>query len=192
MTKRYDVFIGGRWRDANGGRRFESINPFSGAAWASIPRCDQHDVDDAVEAARQAFRDRAWRDLSASDRGRLLLRLGALIARDAERLAEVEVTDNGKLITEMRNQVRYITRWWEYFGGLADKIEGSVLPLDKPGYFTYTKREPLGVVAALTPWNSPLAGSISCGATPGPAARTLKSSAWNCKALRDRAKPLRG
>ena len=156
MIKRYEAYIGGRWRDANGGARFDSVNPFSGKVWASIPRCDRHDVTDAVEAAHAAYRDPAWRRMTASDRGRLLFKLAALVARDADRLAEIEVTDNGKLITEMRTQLRYIPRWWEYYGGLADKLEGSVLPMDKPGYFAFTKREPMGVVAALTPWNSPL------------------------------------
>jgi acyl-CoA reductase-like NAD-dependent aldehyde dehydrogenase len=156
MSASYQVYIDGKWCEAASGRRLDSVNPFSGKVWASVPRCDADDVNAAVQAAQRAFRHPSWRKMTPSDRGRLLVRLGALIARDADRLAEIEVTDNGKLITEMRAQLRYIPRWWEYFGGLADKIEGSVLPLDKPGYFTYTKREPLGPVAILTPWNSPL------------------------------------
>jgi acyl-CoA reductase-like NAD-dependent aldehyde dehydrogenase len=158
MKKNCQVYIAGRWRDASSGERFDSINPFSGEAWASLPRCNATDVAEAVEAAHEAYRNRsgAWRQLSPSDRGRLLYKLGALIMRDADRLAKIEVADNGKLITEMRGQLRYIPRWWEYYGGLADKLEGTVLPLDKPGYFAFTRKEPLGVVAAITPWNSPL------------------------------------
>ena len=88
--------------------------------------------------------------------GAVLHRLGELIAADAERLAQIESTDNGKLIAEMRGQLNYIPQWFYYFGGLADKIEGRVIPIDKPGVFNYTREEPLGVIAAITPWNSPL------------------------------------
>ena len=86
----------------------------------------------------------------------MLRRLGDLIARDAEHLAQIETRDNGKLITEMRGQLKYIPQWFYYFGGLADKVEGRVIPIDKPGMFNFTREEPLGVVAAITPWNSPL------------------------------------
>jgi aldehyde dehydrogenase (NAD+) len=94
--------------------------------------------------------------MSASQRGLLLHRLGELIASDAKRLAAVEVRDNGKLIAEMQGQLDYIPQWYFYFGGLADKVQGTVVPLDKKGYFNFTRREPLGVVAIITPWNSPL------------------------------------
>ena len=96
---------------------------------------------------------RAQRDARAAH---LLRRLADLIAAEADRLAEIETRDNGKLITEMRTQLRYIPQWFHYFGGLADKIEGRVIPIDKPGMFNFTREEPLGVVAAITPWNSPL------------------------------------
>ncbi len=82
--------------------------------------------------------------------------MGDLISREGQRLAEIEVRDNGKLIAEMGGQLRYIPQWFYYFGGLADKVEGKVLPLDKKGYFSFTRKEPIGVVAAITPWNSPL------------------------------------
>jgi len=71
-------------------------------------------------------------------------------------LAEIEVRDNGKLMTEMHAQTRYLGQWFRYFGGLADKIEGSVIPVDKPDMLNFTRREPLGVVAAIVPWNCPL------------------------------------
>src|ERR1700760_440616 len=91
-----------------------------------------------------------------SARGALLRRLADLIAADADRLAAIETRDNGKLITEMRAQLRYIPQWFHYFGGLADKVEGRVIPIDKPGMVNFTREEPVGVVAAITPWNSPL------------------------------------
>ena len=103
-----------------------------------------------------AFRAPEWRRLSASARGALLRRFGDIVAREADRLAELETRDNGKLIAEMRAQLRYLPQWFHYFGGLADKLEGRVIPIDKPGVFNFTREEPLGVVAAITPWNSPL------------------------------------
>src|SRR5215471_7850524 len=97
-----------------------------------------------------------WPKLNATQRGALMRKLGDLIAANAERLAEIEVRDNGKLISEMRGQLNYIPQWYYYFGGLADKIQGSVIPIDKPNMFTYTKHEPVGVVVGIIPWNSPL------------------------------------
>jgi (Z)-2-((N-methylformamido)methylene)-5-hydroxybutyrolactone dehydrogenase len=94
--------------------------------------------------------------LTATARGKLLVRLADLIAENADRLAALETRDNGKLIAEMSAQLRYLPEWYRYFGGLADKIEGAVLPIDKPGMFAFTRREPLGVIVTITPWNSPL------------------------------------
>lgn len=154
--RQFRCFIDGEWVAALSGETFESVDPFTAKAWATIPKCDARDVDRAVEAARRAFDDGEWSKLTATQRGHLLRRLGDLIARDADHLAAVEVQDNGKLIAEMRGQVGYIPQWFYYFGGLADKIEGGVQPIDKPEMFTYTRHEPVGVVAAITPWNSPL------------------------------------
>src|SRR5690554_3612356 len=154
--QRHRMLIGGEWVDAAGGEVFESENPFRGGPWALVPRATPADVDRAVEAAATAFRAPDWRRMSASARGALLRRLGDLVAREADRLAEIETRDNGKLITEMRAQLRYVPQWFHYFGGLADKLEGRVIPIDKPGVFNFTREEPLGVVAAITPWNSPL------------------------------------
>jgi len=134
---------------------FESFDPYTGKAWASIPRGAAGDVDAATDAAARAFAGE-WSRITASARGRLLVRLADLIADNAERLARIETRDNGKLLAEMGAQLRYIPEWYRYYGGLADKIEGSVLPIDKPGMFAFTRREPLGVVAAIVPWNSPL------------------------------------
>jgi aldehyde dehydrogenase (NAD+) len=152
----YQMFIGGRWVSAASGEFFETLNPYTGKPWALIPRGTAADVDRAVEAAHQAFTKGPWRKLTATQRGALLRRLGDLIARDAEKLAAVEVRDNGKLFSEMGGQLRYVPQWYYYFGGLADKIEGSVIPIDKAETFNFTVHEPIGVVAAITPWNSPL------------------------------------
>jgi aldehyde dehydrogenase (NAD+) len=154
--KQYQMFIDGTFVNANDGRWFETQNPYTGKAWAEVARGTEADVDRAVRAADQAFRTGPWPEMTATQRGALLRKLGDLIARDAERLAEFEVQDNGKLLAEMSAQLRYLPQWFYYFGGLADKIEGAVIPLDKRGYFNFTRREPLGVVAAITPWNSPL------------------------------------
>jgi aldehyde dehydrogenase (NAD+) len=154
--KRYQVYIGGRFSDAESGAVFESEDPFSGEAWALVPRCGPADVERAVEAAHKAFASGPWPAMTASARGRLLIRLADLIAENAQALADVEVRDNGKLMAEMLGQMRYLPEWYRYFAGLADKIEGSVIPIDKPDVFNFTRREPLGVIAAIVPWNSPL------------------------------------
>ena len=154
--KRYQMLIGGEWVDAEARETFETENPYLGVAWAFVPRAKGADVDRAVEAAWKAFRAPSWAKISATTRGALLRTLADLIAAEANRLAEIETRDNGKLVTEMRTQLRYIPQWFNYFGGLADKIEGRVIPIDKPGMINFTREEPLGVVAAITPWNSPL------------------------------------
>jgi len=153
--KKHRMLIGGEWVEPQSGEWFESVNPFTAAPWALIPRGNAADIDRAVAAARSAYYG-DWRKLNATARGSLLRRLADLIAAEAERLAEIETTDNGKLIAEMRTQLNYIPQWFHYFGGLADKIEGRVIPIDKPGVFNFTREEPLGVIAAITPWNSPL------------------------------------
>lgn len=152
----YLMLIGGKRVAASSNETFESYNPYTGSAWALVPRATPQDVDHAVAAARTAFRDPAWRGLTASARGALLWRLADCIAERAEELGRIETTDNGKLINEMAAQLRYVPQWFRYFGGLADKIEGRVIPIDKPQVFNFTREEPLGVVAAITPWNSPL------------------------------------
>jgi acyl-CoA reductase-like NAD-dependent aldehyde dehydrogenase len=156
VLEQYPLLIGGERVPAASGAWLESINPFTAQPWALIPRGGPEDVDRAVAAAKAAFHGDAWRKLTATARGTLLRRLGDLVAANAERLAVIESTDNGKLLAEMRGQLNYIPQWFHYFGGLADKIEGRVIPIDKPGVFNYTRPEPLGVVAAITPWNSPL------------------------------------
>jgi (Z)-2-((N-methylformamido)methylene)-5-hydroxybutyrolactone dehydrogenase len=150
------MHVNGQWCEAAAGGWFDTKNPFTGEVWARIPRAQAEDVDRAVRAAHAAFTQGPWAEMHASDRGLLLYRLADLIAQHAEELASLEVRDNGKLRVEMLGQMRYLPRWFQYYGGLADKIEGTVTPIDKKGMFHYVTHEPLGVVAAITPWNSPL------------------------------------
>jgi len=151
----YTLFIDGRRTEATSGRRYESVDPFLGEPWASAADGDAADVDAAVAAARRALAG-PWGQLTGFGRARLMRRLGDLIARDADRLAEIETRDTGKLLREMRGQLGTIPDWFYYFSGLADKLEGSTVPVDKPNFLVYTRREPAGVVAAIVPWNSPL------------------------------------
>jgi acyl-CoA reductase-like NAD-dependent aldehyde dehydrogenase len=154
MRRTYDLYIDGRPEKPASGEYFDTDNPYTGEVWASIARGNAADVECAVAAATRALP--VWNALKPADRGRLLLKLADLIDHDAEALAAAEVRDNGKLYTEMLPQVRLAADWYRYYAGLADKIEGSVIPTGKANMFTFTRHEPLGVVALITPWNSPL------------------------------------
>jgi (Z)-2-((N-methylformamido)methylene)-5-hydroxybutyrolactone dehydrogenase len=154
--RKYQQLIGGERVDAASGEWFESFNPYTGKPWALIPRGTPDDVNRAVAAARTAFKSKEWRGLTATARGKLLLKIADLIAARADELGRIETTDNGKLILEMRAQTRYLPEWFRYYAGLADKLEGRVIPIDRPGHFNFTLEEPLGVIAAIVPWNSPL------------------------------------
>lgn len=148
--------VNGKPVAAESGKFLESQYPYTGSSWALIPECGKADVDKAVDAAHDAFSTGAWPALTPTQRGKLLRKMGDLVAENANRLAQLEVMDNGKLIAEMGLQVNYVPEWFYYFGGLADKIEGAVIPVDKPEMFNYTRHEPLGVIACIVPWNSPL------------------------------------
>jgi aldehyde dehydrogenase (NAD+) len=152
----YKMFIGGEWVEAASGEHFPSDNPYTGKPWASIPRGGAADAARAVEAAHKALTSGEWPKCNATKRGALLRKLGDLITEHSKALAETEVRDNGKLYAEMSAQTAYMAQWYYYFGGLADKIEGSVIPIDKPDTFNYTRYEPMGVIAMIIPWNSPL------------------------------------
>jgi (Z)-2-((N-methylformamido)methylene)-5-hydroxybutyrolactone dehydrogenase len=153
---KYKMFIGGEWVEAASGETFPSDNPFTGKPWALIPKGGKEDADRAVKAAHKALTSGEWPKMNPTKRGALLRKLGDLIADKAKFLAEIEVRDNGKLLAEMSAQTSYMAQWYYYFGGLADKIEGHVIPIDKPDTLNYTRYEPVGVVVAITPWNSPL------------------------------------
>ncbi|MGI9305447.1 MAG: aldehyde dehydrogenase [Gammaproteobacteria bacterium] len=150
----YQQFINGSWTDSASGAWFDTTNPYTGEVWAKIAHGNAGDVDAAVAAAKAALD--GWADMRPTQRGRLLYKLADLIERDAAHLGEIEVRDNGKLIAEMSAQTKYMAQWYRYYGGLADKIEGAVIPTDKAGIFNFTRYEPLGVVGMITPWNSPL------------------------------------
>lgn len=104
--------------------------------------------------ARRALSDPAWRDISQTARGKLLSRLADLVEKNAARLGEIETTDSGKLLAETASQTAYVADYYRYYAGLADKIEGAVLPIDKPNMHVFTRREPIGVVVAVVPWNA--------------------------------------
>lgn len=151
----YKMLIGGQWCDAADGNRLKSENPYKGHVWASVPDGAEDDVDRAVKAARAAL-EGEWGATSARDRGKLMRRLGDLVAGNAEHLATVESTDNGKLYREMLAQAKYLPEWLYYFAGAADKFGGEVVPSERPNFHIYTRHEPIGVVGAITPWNSPI------------------------------------
>ncbi|HSU10283.1 MAG TPA: aldehyde dehydrogenase [Pseudonocardia sp.] len=153
--ERFQNYIGGAFVDAPDGRTFGSLDPYAGEPWATVPEGTVEDVDHAVAAARAAL-DGEWGAMTGFQRAALMRRLADLIGENAERLARVEVRDNGKLYREMIGQLQGLGAWYHYFAGHADKIEGRVIPTDKPQFFLYTRREPVGVVGAITPWNSPL------------------------------------
>jgi acyl-CoA reductase-like NAD-dependent aldehyde dehydrogenase len=152
---RFRMLIGGHQADAASGREFESVNPYTGQPWATAPDGGPEDVDAAVAAARGAF-DGEWGAATGFARAALLRRLADLIPAHAQELARLEVTDSGKLYREMIGQMNGLSAWYHYYAGLADKLEGRQIPAPNPDYLVYTRREPAGVVAAITPWNSPL------------------------------------
>src|ERR1043166_1945413 len=153
--QRYQLYINGEWTDPASGQWFETDEPFSGKAWAEIPRGNTADVDRAVNAANAAL-EGAWGRMSATDRGLIIHKLGTLIEANAEQLADVEMRDNGKVRSEVLGQVKYMAKYFYFYAGLADKIHGQTIPIDKAGVFNYTRYEPIGVVATITPWNSSL------------------------------------
>ena len=154
--RKYQISIGGTWRDPQSGAWLESFDPSAGEPWALIPRCNAQDAAAAAEAAHAAFTTGAWPRLTATARGALLRRLGDLCAENAAALSATEIRDSGKRAAESLPQLQYLAEYFYYSAGLADKIEGAVIPLDRPAMFNYTRWEPYGVVAAITPWNSPL------------------------------------
>ncbi|MFN0193243.1 MAG: aldehyde dehydrogenase [Aestuariivirga sp.] len=153
---RYQMFIDGQWVDASDGKTFESINPATGEAWSEVPEATAADVDRAVKAAHRAFTEGEWANALPTARGKYLRKLGDLLASKSEDLGRVETIDTGKMLKETRWQARYIAEFFHFYAGCADKVMGSTLPIDKPDMITMTLREPLGVVAAVVPWNSQL------------------------------------
>ena len=152
----YQMLIDGAWSAASDGRTFDSINPATGQVWASVPEATADDVDAAVRAADRAFNEGPWPQMTPTERGHCLRRLADLLAENSEALGRIEAIDTGKMLKETRWQAKYISEFFHFYAGCADKITGETLPIDKPDLFVFTQREPLGVVAAVVPWNSQL------------------------------------
>lgn len=153
---RHDHYIDGSWVPPASGSYLTSTNPATGEAWYEAARGNAEDARRAVEAAATAFESSAWRDLPQPRRGALLRRVAELIGEHAEELARTETLDNGKLLTEMRSQLASLPEYFHFYAGLADKPHGETIPAARREILNYTVREPLGVVVAITPWNSPL------------------------------------
>lgn len=156
MTKlpHYKLYIDGDWCAGSIGQVMESVNPATGSVWSTFDCASADDIERAVIAAKRALNDPVWRDMSQTMRGKLLLRLAELIEKNAEKIGIAETNDSGKLLAETASQTKYVGDYYRYYAGLADKIEGSVLPIDKPDMHVFTKRIPIGVVAAIVPWNA--------------------------------------
>ena len=151
---KFQLYIDGRFCDGSEGKRIACVNPATEEKWTSVPEATEVDVDRAVAAAKQAFEGGAWAEMTASARGKAIYRLGDLLEERAEEFAEIETRDSGKILRETAAQVRYMAEYLRYYAGLADKVTGQTLAHDKPDMICMTTREPLGVVAAVIPWNS--------------------------------------
>lgn len=149
----YQMLIDGTWCDASDGGKFNSTNPATGQVWATVPEATATDVDRAVRAADAALAG-PWGQMTPTARGKCLRKLGDLLAENSENLGRVETTDTGKLFKETAWQATYIAEYLHFYAGAADKVHGETLPIDKPDMFVFTNREPIGVVAAIVPWNS--------------------------------------
>lgn len=148
-------FIGGEMVQSDGDEVIDTFNPYTGQAWARVSNATATDVDRAVAAARAAF-DGGWGQSTGHERAMIMRRLAVLLAENAEHLARVESIDNGKLVRETLGVAQNLPRWFDYYAGSAERLFGSSLPVANPNYLVYTVREPIGVVAAVVPWNAPL------------------------------------
>jgi aldehyde dehydrogenase (NAD+) len=150
----FQLYIDGSFCEGAGGTVMHSQNPAKGDTWASFACTDKTDVERAVHAAKRVLDDPKWRDMTQTARGKLLFKLADLIEQNAERLGALETQDSGKLLAETATQTKYVADYYRYYAGLADKLEGAVLPIDKPDMHVFTRRMPIGVVAAVVPWNA--------------------------------------
>lgn len=155
MTKpHYQLYINGQWCEGSENQQMHSTNPATGETWATFACASPADVERAVSGAKAALNNPEWAKMTATQRGKLLYHLAELVEKNAEKLGEIETTDSGKLAHETVSQTRYVGDYYRYYAGLADKIEGATLPIDKPDMHVFTRREPIGVVAAVVPWNA--------------------------------------
>ena len=155
MTKiqNFKMYIDGQWVDSETGKTIETLNPENNEVWATVPEASAKDVDRAVKAAQNAF-EVSWANLHPRDRAKYLRSLANQLRDNAEHLGTIETKDTGKIFRETKTQANYIAEYYDYFAGLADKVEGTVVPIDKPDMQVTTTRIPIGVVAAIIPWNS--------------------------------------
>lgn len=154
--EKYLMFINGEWEDSSDRERFDTTNPYNQKVWATIPQATELDVDKAINVARSTF-EKNWKRTSGLTRANMMMKLADLIDENAQKLAEIETKDNGKIIRETKNQMHFAARNYRFFAGYADKLYGEVIPLDDVNVFDYTLREPIGVLALITAWNSPIA-----------------------------------
>jgi len=150
------LLIDGRWVAASSGKTFDSIDPATGEVLARVAEGDKADIDAAVKAARRAFENGPWTKMSASERGRIIWKIADLLEEHTEEFAELETLDNGKPISVSRvADVPLAVDLFRYMAGWSTKIEGNTIPIAGP-FFAYTRREPIGVVGQIIPWNFPL------------------------------------
>ena len=152
-TQNFKMYINGEWVDSSSGKKIETLNPENNEVWATVPAANEEDVDKAVQSAQRAF-DNNWSKLHPRDRAKYLKLIADQLRANAEHLGKIETIDTGKLFRETKTQANYIAEYYDYFAGLADKVEGTVVPIDKPDMQVTTTRIPIGVVAAIIPWNS--------------------------------------
>jgi acyl-CoA reductase-like NAD-dependent aldehyde dehydrogenase len=143
----------GEWVASSSNKKIETFNPENNEVWATVPEANEEDVDKAVKAAQRAF-EKTWGNLHPTERGKYLRAIADQLRQNAEHLGRIETIDTGKLYRETKTQANYIAEYYDYFAGLADKVEGTVVPIDKPNMQVTTVRIPIGVVAAIIPWNS--------------------------------------
>ena len=149
----FKMYIDGQWVESESGKTIETLNPENNEVWATVPEANAKDVDNAVKAAQNAF-ENSWGKLHPRDRAKYLRTLANNLRENAEHLGTIETIDTGKIFRETKTQANYIAEYYDYFAGLADKVEGTVVPIDKPDMQVITTRIPIGVVAAIIPWNS--------------------------------------
>ena len=147
------MYIDGQWVESESGKTIETLNPETNEVWATVPEANEEDVDKAVKAAHNAFNG-SWSKLHPKERSKFLRNIGNQLRENAEHLGKVETIDTGKLFKEIKSQAIYIAEYYDYYAGLADKVEGTVVPIDKPDMQVITTRIPIGVIAAIIPWNS--------------------------------------
>ena len=152
--EKFKHYINGKF--SSGVDHFETLNPANGKPWATFPAASEEESNMAIESAHDALYKGPWAEYTATERGKLLHKLGDLISKHANELGELETRDSGKLAVETRSQSKYVADYYYYYAGLADKIQGEVLPIDKPNMRVFTTREPIGVVVAIVPWNAQL------------------------------------